>query len=192
MESKGTLIDASRDWKTGKMRLTFEFDSDVSTAIDKIKDKLLRITVKLWRDKRSLDANSYYWVLLSRLAEAVGISKPRAHNLMLRKYGQNLVIDSQIAFLVIPDTEEAEETALEAESFHIRPTSQVKQGKDGKAYRTYTVLAGSSTYDTKEMSELINGLVAECKEQGIETLPPEELARMMSEYEENHRKKETV
>lgn len=192
MESKGTLIDVSRDWKTGKMRLTFEFDSDVSTAIDKIKDKLLRITVKLWRDKRSLDANSYYWVLLSRLAEAVGISKPRAHNLMLRKYGQNLVIDSQIAFLVIPDTEEAEETALEAESFHIRPTSQVKQGKDGKAYRTYTVLAGSSTYDTKEMSELINGLVAECKEQGIETLPPEELARMMSEYEENHRKKETV
>ena len=192
MESKGTLIDVSRDWKTGKMRLTFEFDSDVSAAIDKIKDKLLRITVKLWRDKRSLDANSYYWVLLSRLAEAVGISKPRAHNLMLRKYGQNLVIDSQIAFLVIPDTEEAEETALEAESFHIRPTSQVKQGKDGKAYRTYTVLAGSSTYDTKEMSELINGLITECKEQGIETLPPDELARMMAEYEENHRKKETV
>lgn len=189
MESKGTLIDVSRDWKTGKMRLTFEFDSDVSAAIDKIKDKLLRITVKLWRDKRSLDANSYYWVLLSRLAEAVGISKPRAHNLMLRKYGQNLVIDSQIAFLVIPDTEEAEETALEAESFHIRPTSQVKQGKDGKMYRTYTALAGSSTYDTKEMSELINGLVSECKEQGIETLTPDELARMMKDYEENHKKK---
>ena len=189
MESKGTQIDVSRDWKTGKMRLTFEFDSDVSAAIDKIKDKLLRITVKLWRDKRSLDANSYYWVLLSRLAEAVGISKPRAHNLMLRKYGQNLVIDSQIAFLVIPDTEEAEETALEAESFHIRPTSQVKQGKDGKMYRTYTVLAGSSTYDTKEMSELINGLVSECKEQGIETLTPDELARMMKDYEENHKKK---
>mgnify|MGYP000276651941 CR=1 FL=1 len=86
----------------------------------------------------------------------------------------------------------SKKTALEAETFHIRPTSQVKQGKDGKAYRTYTVLAGSSTYDTKEMSELINGLVAECKEQGIETLPPEELARMMAEYEENHRKKETV
>lgn len=52
------------------------------------------------------------------------------------------------------------------------------------------MLAGSSTYDTKEMSELINGLVTECKEQGIETLPPDELARMMAEYEENHRKKE--
>ena len=56
-------------------------------------------------------------------------------------------------------------------------------------YRTYTVLAGSSTYDTKEMSELINGLVSECKEQGIETLTPDELARMMKDYEENHKKK---
>lgn len=167
------------------MRLTFELESDVSSSIDKMKDKPLRIIAKQWREKRSLDANAYYWVLLSRLAEAAGISKPRAHNLMLRRYGQ-------MAYLVVPDTTEAEETALEAETFHIRPTSQVKQGKDGKAYRTYTVLAGSSTYDTKEMSELINGLVAECEEQGIETLPPEELARMMAEYEENHRKKETV
>ena len=37
---------------------------------------------------------------------------------------------------------------------------------------------------------MINGLVTECKEQGIETLPPDELARMMAEYEENYRKKE--
>ena len=192
MESKGVLKDVSMDWKTGRMRLTFELESDVSSSIDKMKDKPLRIIAKQWREKRSLDANAYYWVLLSRLAEMAGISKPRAHNLMLRRYGQNLMIAGQMAYLVVPDTTEAEETALEAETFHIRPTSQVKQGKDGKAYRTYTVLAGSSTYDTKEMSELINGLVAECKEQGIETLPPEELARMMAEYEENHRKKETV
>ncbi len=180
------------DWKTGRMRLTFELESDVSSSIDKMKDKPLRIIAKQWREKRSLDANAYYWVLLSRLAEVAGISKPRAHNLMLRRYGQNLIISGQMAYLVVPDTTEAEETALEAETFHIRPTSQVKQGKDGKAYRTYTVLAGSSTYDTKEMSELINGLVTECKEQGIETLPPDELARMMAEYEENHRKKETA
>ena len=39
------------------------------------------------------------------------------------------------------------------------------------------------------MSELINGLVSECKEQGIETLTPDELARMMKDYEENHKKK---
>ena len=67
MEAKGTLKDVSMDWKTGRMRLTFELESDVSSLIDKMKDKPLRITVKQWREKRSLDANAYYWVLLSRL-----------------------------------------------------------------------------------------------------------------------------
>lgn len=100
MEAKGTLKDVSMDWKTGRMRLTFELETDVSSSIDKLKDKPLRITVKQWREKRSLDANAYYWVLLSRLAEVAGISKPRAHNLMLRRYGQNLMIAGQMAYLV--------------------------------------------------------------------------------------------
>lgn len=100
----------SMDWKTGRMRLTFELESDVSSSIDKMKDKPLRIIAKQWREKRSLDANAYYWVLLSRLAEMAGISKPRAHNLMLRRYGQNLMIAGQMAYLVVPDTTEAEET----------------------------------------------------------------------------------
>ena len=50
------------------------------------------------------------------------------------------------------------------------------------------MLRGSSTYNTEEMSKLIDGLVSECKEQGIETLPPEELERMMQAYEQNRRK----
>ena len=193
MNFTGKLEGLKMDYVTRKQSLSLEVNEDARDAFQELKDcEKLVIQIKKYRKKRSLDANAYYWVLLSRLADAAGISKPRAHNLMLRRYGQNLMIAGQMAYLVVPDTTEAEETALEAETFHIRPTSQVKQGKDGKAYRTYTVLAGSSTYDAKEMSELINGLVEECKEQGIETLPPEELARMMAEYEENHRKKETV
>lgn len=96
-----------------------------------------------------------------------------------------------LSYLVIPNTPQAEKRIDEEEMFHARPTTEIKAGKDGETYRTYILLAGSSTYDTKEMSELINGLVSECKEQGIETLPPEELARMMAEYEENHRKEDT-
>lgn len=53
-------------------------------------------------------------------------------------------------------------------------------------YRTYLMLRGSHTYDTKEMSVLINGLVEECKEQGIETLTPDELRRMMEDAEKHN------
>lgn len=70
----------------------------------------------------------------------------------------------------------------EAQLYHLRPTSQVKAGKNGEMYRTYMMLKGSSVYDTREMSMLIDGLVSECREAGIETLPPEELERMMAAY----------
>ena len=56
-------------------------------------------------------------------------------------------------------------------------------GNDGIAYRTYIVLRGSSEYDSKEMSRLIEGLVETAKEQGIETLTPDELRKLR--YMEN-------
>ena len=88
MECKCTLTDVTRDWSTGKFRVTFEAEDDISGQIDGMRDKTLRLTAKQWRDKRSLDSNAYYWVLLSKLAESIKISKPRAHNIMLREYGQ--------------------------------------------------------------------------------------------------------
>ena len=66
---------------------------------------------------------------------------------------------------------------------------EVKIASDGTRFRTYVMLRGSSTYDTAEMSNLIDGLVSECQELGIETLPPKEIERMMQLYEQHRRKK---
>lgn len=188
MESKGILKSVTKDWISGKFQVTFEIEQDISDSIKNMQDKPLRITAKQWKEKRSIDANAYYWVLVTKLAETLHISKPRCHNLMLRRYGQSLTIDGKGAYIRIPDTEKAEETALEADTYHIRPTSQVVSGKDGINYRTYVMLLGSSEYDTAEMSHLIEGLVNECKECGIETLTPDEISRMMAEYDQNMRR----
>lgn len=134
--------------------------------------------LKEQRRKRSLDANAYYRALLAKLAGALDVSKDAAHNLMLRRYGQPEIIEGKLVFVVIPETEAAEQQTLEAETYHIKPTSQVKAGNDGAMYRTYIMLRGSHSYDSKEMSALINGLVSECKSMGIETMTPEELAGM--------------
>jgi hypothetical protein len=53
---------------------------------------------------------------------------------------------------------------------------------NGKLYRVYIVMKGSHTYDTKQMSVLIDGTVGEAKDLGIETLPPHELERMKSQW----------
>lgn len=188
MEFTGKLISVSRDWKTGQMQLTFTMNEQSKVEyIDDIKD-LDKLSIKAvkYREKRSLDANAYYWQLLSKVAEKLPLSKPSAHNLMLRKYGQIFIIDGKAVYLVLPDTKEAEMTADEAETYHIKPTSQVKEGKDGKMYRTYIMLRGSSDYDTKEMSTLIEGLVSDAKELGIETMTEEEIERMMQQYEKHY------
>lgn len=188
MEFTGKLVSVSKDWNTGQMQLTFTMNEQSKVEhIDDIKelDKLSIKAVK-YREKRSLDANAYYWQLLSKVAEKAKLSNQEAHNLMLRKYGQIFMIDGKAVYLVLPDTEEAEKTADNAETYHIRATSQVKEGKDGKMYRTYIMLRGSSDYDTKEMSVLIEGLVADAKELGIETMTEEEIERMMEQYEKHY------
>lgn len=133
--------------------------------------------IKEHKEKRSLNQNSYYWSLLTKVADAHRISKAECHNQMLRSYGQIELIDGKACYIVIPDTEEAERSTLIADTYHIKPTSQVKQGKDGM-YRTYMLLRGSSTYNSNEMSVLLDGLIQEAKQLGIETLPPAELERM--------------
>ena len=139
-----------------------------------------RVAIKVtkYNEKRSLDANAYYWQLLTKLANVQKISNAYCHNVMLRRYGVFEEIDGKPVYLVIPDTDDAEKKADESETYHIKPTSNVREGKDGLMYRTYMLLKGSSRYDTAEMSRLISGLVDECKQCGIETLTPAELARM--------------
>lgn len=191
MESKGKILDIAKSWATGKLRITFEIDDDVSNQLDTLSGKDLKVIAKPWKTRRSLDSNAYYWVLLTEFARIHNISKPCAHNLMLRRYGQELVFDSAPSYVRIADTEKAEKEALESETFHIRPTSQVISGTDGVNYRTYVVLLGSSYYNTTEMSQLLDGLISECHECNIETATPEELQRMRQLYERNERKNET-
>lgn len=168
---------------SGSITITLESaHMDTAEALELSKLDMLDVEMKKHRGKRSRDANAYYWKLVSKIADMLHVSNPYIHNYLLRKYGQIEVIDGQAVYMDIPDTESAQNSVDEEQSYHLKPTSQVREGEDGIMYRTYMMLRGSSKYDTKEMSRLIDGLVSECKEMGIETLPPEELERMMAAY----------
>lgn len=175
---------------SGSLTITLEIQqmgADEATAFLNM-DKL-DVEIKKHSKKRSKEANRYYWELSSRLAEALHVSKPYIHNYLLRKYGQLEIISGQAIYAVLPDTDEAMKKADEDQMVHLRPTSEVKIGKDGTMFRTYMMIKGSHEYNTKEMSELIDGLISECKEMGIETIPLAELERMMKDYEKHHAKR---
>ena len=177
MELTGKAVGASLDFDTNHFRITFDVnESDVvRSEYDKIKqyDKL-KIKAVRYTQKRSLDANAYFHVLVGKIADSLTISKARAKNVLICKYGQpQLLPDGNI---MVYKTNAPEEFMWEQEAIHCIPVKY-----DGNA-TFYKVYRGSHTYDTKEMSILIDGTVADAKELGIETMTPAELAEIKARW----------
>jgi hypothetical protein len=118
--------------------------------------------------KRSLDANAYAWVLITKLGDALRRSKEQVYLDMLKQYGQSEIVSVKSDINV---------------SGYFKYYEEAGRGKVGNMEFThYKVYKGSSEYDTREMSVLIDGIVSECKDQDIETLTPVEIERMKSEW----------
>ena len=150
------------------------------------------IKAEVFKPKRTRQQSAYYWVLVTEIANVMRQSKSVIHNIMLRDYGQPMLINGERPYVFIPDTEEAELEVVRAEKYHLKPTSHVKQGKGDIDYRAYYPLLGSSQYNTKEMNILLDGCIQEAKALEIETLTPEQIERMREEdrkLEERVRKK---
>ena len=126
------------------------------------------------RKKRSLDANAYFWVLVGKIADKLRASKDEIYFEMLKKYGQSITVTVR--------------AGLDLSRAGLKYYELFKDGiSAGKPFEAYRVFIGSSQYDTREMSVLIDGVVQEAKELGIETLTPLELAEILGRYEQEQK-----
>ena len=186
MDFTGIFQGLSMNYATGKQTASFELNEDAREAFQDLKGcEKLTIRIKKYRKKRSLDANAYYWVLVSKLGKVLDMANPEVHNIALIRYGQPWIIDGKSVFTTIPDTEDAENQVRYAVNYHLQPTSQVREGNDNVMYRTYRLLRGSHTYNTEEMARLIGGMITMCKEAGIpdrEIATPEEKRLLKERY----------
>lgn len=123
--------------------------------------------------KRSLDANAYAWVLIDKIAAALRMDKVEVYRDAIRDIGGN----SDVVMVANDAVDKL------CEVWGQRGTGWVAEVTD-RADTVSTVLLryGSSTYDTKQMSILIDHLVQDAKELGIETLPPEKLTAMTERW----------
>lgn len=186
MKFTGRLKEPVIDYFTNRLTILFEPNEDFRQAYEELKDKeKLILEIKPYRRKRSLDANAYYWVLVGKLAKAIGLTNNEVHNMLLRGYGQPEIFDGKAVYTTIPDTEKAEKKVNNAMDYHLKPTSQVREGVDDVMYRTYQLLRGSHTFNTEEMARLIDGLITCCKEAGIpdaEIATPDEKRILKERY----------
>ena len=121
--------------------------------------------IKEHKEKRSLNANAYAWSLIGKIADAMPLmTKDEVYLEMLKSYGQSEIV-SVISSIDVTGYFKYYEAIATTEL-------------QGKKFTHYKIFKGSSEYDTKEMAVLIDGIVAEAKHLGIETLPDAEVQRI--------------
>ena len=126
--------------------------------------------LKRFRPRRSLDANAYCWALLDKLSGKLGIPKTEIYRRLIPDVGGNCT--------AVTVTEQA---APELRRGWERNgigwvTEELPCPYEG--FVSLLLYAGSSDYDSAQMSRLIDLVVQECKAQGVETMTPEQLARL--------------
>lgn len=171
MECTGKVQNITKDWQTGQLQVTFAINEPSAlNGVNDIKDiEKLSIRAVKYKEKRSLDANAYAWVLFTKIAEVVESSKDDVYEEMLQKYGY--LYQDEDGYLPIT-------VAAEVDMSKIQGHWKFYKG-NGK-FSSYLMIKGSSEYNTAEMAKFIDAVVLEAKDLGIETLPPAELERMVS------------
>lgn len=148
------------------------------------KEPTKRFEIKEHRKKRSLSANAYFHVLVGKIADAERVSANHVKNSLIRDCMYYQYDKDKIP--TFETKAENLESMLDAEGIHVYPLGE--SYRDGCAYSKFCFLRGSHTYDTREMSHLIELTVAQAKDSGVETLTPRELKEMMERYDGNWKK----
>ena len=154
---------------------------EITTKIEKLlpklfeldRDKLYDIKIEEHKEKRSLNANSYLWVLCTKIADKLttgynSVTKEEIYEQMLKSYGQSIMIPVTL---------------------NSKPDGYFKyydyNGRsilNGKVADWYIVYKGSSEYNTYEMTVLLNGVIEECHNLGIETKRQEEIDSLLNSW----------
>ena len=126
--------------------------------------------IKEHHEKRSLTANAYAWVLIVKIANALRKSKEEVYLQMLKDYGQSEIV-SVLATINV--------------NGYFKYYEEWGRGFVGeKEFIHYKIFKGSSEYEVKEMSILIDGIIQEAQNLGIETITPAEKEQMLREMKE--------
>lgn len=154
-----------------KGRLTLDLESDFRHAYDRLKDLDVEVTIEKYSENRSLKANGYLWALVTKIANALRESKENIYLDMLKAYGQGGAVSVEEKF-----ADDFERTYKYRE---LLGESELK----GKLFKHYRFWVGSSEYSKDEFAILLDGVIQEAKNLGIEVRDQNEIDSLLSEME---------
>lgn len=170
---KITDVGMSRERKP-RVTLDLNENSFFDFADELMAKEKLDLEMKEFREKRSLDANAYAWVLIGKIAKELGHKKEEIYRESIRNVGDYITV-------CVKD-EKLDQFCKGWESGGLgwmveKFPSKLDGCTNVNCYR------GSSDYDTAQMSRLIDNLVQDAKALGIQTETPDQIAKMLSLWE---------
>ena len=158
--------------RTGEQIISLTVREDFREEFDELKDFDLDIEIKKHREKRSLNMNAYFHVLVNKIAAKRKLGDDEVKRALVIEYGA-LAKDAtgQTVGFKLPESVDVNDIYPYCRCFDIRE-------EGGKMFKCYLVYKQTHKMDTLEFSRLIDGAIYEAKNLGIETETPEEVARM--------------
>ena len=127
-------------------------------------DQEKQYELKEHKKKRTLDQNSYYWVLLGKLSQKLRIPQEELHFELIKR-------SCPFEEYLVP-----QEANLRGLEYYTIKRENIQE--KGHLFKLIRVYVGSSKLNTAEMGILLDNLIEECQSQGIETKTPREIAEM--------------
>ena len=168
----------------GAWQVTFTLTDDPRDDYNQLNAHTdLEITAKPYRKRRSLDANSFCWGLCSRIADLTGITKEDVYRRNIREGNEYTQIPIQESAV----TEFARIWGHNGIGWFI----DVVDDSDIPGYKLVFAYHGSSIYDTKQMSALIDRILQDADSVGIQRPGEQELMRMIDDWDRRTRREES-
>ena len=158
----------------GNSVLAIETQTDLRALFDRLNDKDIEVEIKEAKKKRSKDANAYMWTLLGELSEVLNIDKITLYRQYVRNIGGNYQV-------VCVQNQAVNDLCRGWEHNGIGWLTDTAESKL-EGCTNVLLYFGSSTYNTKQMSRLLDLVIEDCKENGIEVLTPDELSLIKEEW----------
>lgn len=184
METRGTLKNIGVDYRTRQSVVTFNVAADPA-RVEPYLDMDLDITFVKHKEKRSLNANAYFWLLVNKIAKAAGISDTMVHDRLLSENRAYVITDGVMEWRVTSERPSIYGIIKDGERYYIDSGMSVTMNKpngtllqkngDPVVGNVFWRIKGSHEMDTAEMSRLVDSTVEEAKSLGIETMPPNQL-----------------
>lgn len=178
METTGTLEEINIDYKTGKPKISLLIDDrNKLHTIEELKGIKLKIIAKKYINKRSLNANNYFWKLLQELCELAEIDTIEEYKRRIKELGifRRFKIEKDNV-----NTFEKMWTAQGIAWFcEIADTEYIGDIE----FKIINAYYGSSSFNSKQMARLIDGVVQDCKIYGIETKTPAEIESLLESWD---------